>query len=232
MPVLQAVVPVNALFTGTAPEILDRAGAAANRGCRCVKIKTGGLDIRRLPELVAEVAALLGPDASVRIDPNRTWTLDGTLRIAASLKGLPVEYIEEPLQDAHSLPALIARCPVGIALDETLREISTDALAEYEGAAAVVLKPTLMGSFGLCRAYAGRAAELGMRSVVSGCYESGAGTYALGRFAASLCCISAAGLDTYSYLAEDVLSRRLEFPGFQFDPNTPMPDVDDSRLVL
>jgi O-succinylbenzoate synthase len=69
-----------------------------------------------------------------------------------------------------------------------------------------------------------------MRSIVSAAFESGVGIHALGRFAASLESISAAGLDTYSRLQSDVLSQRLEFPGFVFQARQPLPKVDESKL--
>jgi O-succinylbenzoate synthase len=71
-----------------------------------------------------------------------------------------------------------------------------------------------------------------MVSVVSAAYESGVGIHALGRFAASLPLISAAGLDTYTRLAFDVLATRLDLSGFVFRADQPLPAIDESRLVL
>jgi len=73
---------------------------------------------------------------------------------------------------------------------------------------------------------------LEMSSVVSAAYESGVGIYTLGRFAASLRRISAAGLDTYSRLESDVLSSRLDHSGFVFRADQPLPTIDESLLVL
>ena len=89
-----------------------------------------------------------------------------------------------------------------------------------------------MGGFACCREFAREGEKLGMVSVVSAAYESGVGIHALGRFAASLPLISAAGLDTYSRLASDVLVTRLDFSGFIFRADQPLPAIDESRLVL
>jgi O-succinylbenzoate synthase len=152
------------------------------------------------------------------------------LRLADGLKGFPIEYFEEPIADPLGLPDLIERSAVPIALDETLREIRPADLANYEGAAALVLKPTLLGGFQICREFAEAGAALGMRSVVSAAFESGVGIHALGRFAASLENISAAGLDTYSRLQGDILRQRLEFPRFVFQAGRPLPEIDESQL--
>ena len=168
----------------------------------------------------------------LRLDPNRSWAFEETLRIAESLRDFPIEYFEEPLADSQRLPELIALSACPIALDETLREISPADLALFQGAAALVLKPTLMGGFEHCREFAREGERLGMTSVVSAAYESGVGIHALGRFAASLPRISAAGLDTYSRLESDVLTNRLDLSGFVFRADQPLPDIDESRLVL
>ena len=221
-------VPVNALLTGSFGEIRSQAQRAIGGGCECLKIKTTGLSFEEVP-LLLESILQIGP-CRFRLDANRNWSLSEVLRLADGLKGFPIEYFEEPIADPLGLPDLIERSDVPIALDETLREIRPKDLANYEGAAALVLKPTLLGGFQICCEFAEAGAALGMRSVVSAAFESGVGIHALGRFAASLESISAAGLDTYSRLQSDVLSQRLEFPGFVFQARQPLPKVDESKL--
>ncbi|MFM8831689.1 MAG: enolase C-terminal domain-like protein [Spartobacteria bacterium] len=223
-------IPLNALLDGSAQEIFERGEAALASGCECLKIKTAGLSLDELPVLIGRLSALANGRCRFRIDPNRGWNLDSTLSVAESIKNLPVDYIEEPLGDVSMLPDLIQKCPVGIALDETLREITPGKLAAYKGAAALVLKPTLMGGLKVCSDFAQAGASLGMVPGVSACYESGVGIRALGCFALSLPCAAAAGLDTYSRLEQDVLCERLDLRDFQFRPKTPPPDVDLSKL--
>ena len=225
-------VPLNALLDGAENEILAGALRAYREGCRCLKIKTSGVDVARLPDLLNEITRETGGLCQLRLDPNRSWSFDESLRLAEKLSHLPIEYFEEPLADSSRLPELIARSACPIALDETLREISPGELARFQGAAALVLKPTLMGGITCCREFAREGEKLGMVSVVSAAYESGVGIHALGRFAASLPLISAAGLDTYSRLASDVLVARLDLSGFVFRADQPLPAIDESRLVL
>ena len=229
---LRKEVPLNALLDGNAREILAGAIRAYREGCRCLKIKPSCIDSAHLADLVGDITRETEGLCQLRLDPNRSWTFEASLRIAESLRDFPIEYLEEPLADAHRLPELIARAACPIALDETLREISPADLARFQGAAVLVLKPTLMGGFEHCRKFAREGERLGMASVVSAAYESGVGIHTLGRFAASLPRISAAGLDTYSRLESDVLTKRLDLSGFVFRADQPLPAIDESRLVL
>ena len=229
---LRSEVSLNALLDGDETQILAGALRAFRDGCRCLKIKTSGADLARLPDLLNDITRETGKLCLLRLDPNRTWNFDETLRLAEKLSHFPIEYLEEPLADSSRLPELISRSVCPIALDETLREITPAELSQFQGAAALVLKPTLMGGFEFCRKFAEEGEKLGMVSVVSAAYESGVGIHALGRFAASLPLISSAGLDTYSRLVADVLVTRLDLSGFVFRADQPLSVIDESRLVL
>jgi o-succinylbenzoate synthase len=229
---LRKEVPLNALLDGNADQILAGAVRAYREGCRCLKIKTSRIDSAHLADLVGDITCETEGLCQLRLDPNRSWAFEETLRIAESLREFPIEYLEEPLAETHRLPELIARSECPIALDETLREISPADLSQFQGVAALVLKPTLMGGFEHCRQFALEGERLGMTSVVSAAYESGVGIHALSRFAASLPRISAAGFDTYSRLESDVLTKRLNLSGFVFRADQPLPAIDESRLVL
>lgn len=222
------MVAVNALLTGSSEAMLDQARRALSSGCGCLKLKTAELSFEEIPPLLEQILAIA--PCRFRLDSNRAWSVNETLRLAGEVSGFPVEYFEEPIEDPLELPRLIEDSEIPVALDETLRELRPEDLAAYEGAVALVLKPTLFGGFEICREFAEAGAALGMHSVVSAAFESGVGIHALGRFAASLDKISAAGLDTYSRLESDVLRRRLEFPDFAFQPGLPLPEVDESKL--
>jgi O-succinylbenzoate synthase len=229
---LRKEVPLNALLDGSAGQILAGAVRAYREGCRCLKIKTSRIDSAQLVDLVGDITRETEGLCKLRLDPNRSWAFEETLRIAESLREFPIEYFEEPLAETHRLSELIARSACPIALDETLREISPADLSQFQGVAALVLKPTLIGGFEHCRQFALEGERLGMTSVVSAAYESGVGIHALSRFAASLPRISAVGLDTYSRLESDVLMKRLNLSGFVFRSDHPLPAIDESRLVL
>lgn len=228
-PILHNEVPINVLLQGTVSEIIDQAKRALGEGCRCLKIKTTHVPLDALPHLLTVIRDV--SECTFRLDSNRAWSFSTCMQVAEDLLGLPVEYLEEPLRKGESLPQLIAQCAIPIALDETLREIGADELSRYRGAVALVLKPTLMGGFTTCSRFAEVGASLGMKSVVSACYESGVGIFALGRFASSLESISAAGLDTYSHIKKDLLTTRLSLDRYSFCSSAPLPSVDESTLL-
>ncbi len=207
-PVRQNTIPLNALLRGSAEEIRSSARAKFARGCRCFKIKTGGLTSSELVEAVRDMAREFGREVRFRLDPNRAWEFSQALEIARALADEPIEYLEEPLLDATRLPEFIARSPLPVALDETLCEITPADLERYQGAAALVLKPTLLGSLALGREFALAGQPLGLRAVVSSCFESGLTLYGLARLAANLPSLSPCGFDPYEELLEDVLEPR------------------------
>jgi len=177
-------VPANALLRGSEEEMLAQARCALANGCDCLKIKTETIKAGMLREFLRSILRDAPGGCRLRLDPNRAWGFDETLRVAESLADLPISYIEEPLREPGRLPELISKCSVPIALDETLRDIRPRDMEIYKGVAALVLKPTLMGGFAVCRQFAEAGSALGMLPVVSSCYESGVGIYALGRFSA------------------------------------------------
>lgn len=67
-------------------------------GFRVFKLKGGVLapDVER--ESLEAMAAKLGPGATLRIDPNGRWTVPTALRIGREMKGLPLEYYEDPVK--------------------------------------------------------------------------------------------------------------------------------------
>ena len=219
-------VPLNAMLDGDRDAMVDQAQVAADEGCQCFKIKTRGHSLDALCSVLDAILNVAGRDVQLRLDPNRGWEFSKAIEITKSLRGYPIQYIEEPLQDSGRLMEFIGASCLPVALDETLREISPDELEKYLGAAALVLKPTLMGGFERARDFAHAGAVHGMLSAVSACFESGVGIYSLGRFAASLEKCAAAGLDTYSRLEGDVLESRLSFPGYCFDATQCMPPID------
>lgn len=222
-PVQREQIPLNALLRGSAEQIEVAAREKYARGCRCYKIKTGEVATRDLVGLVRRLASEWGDGVQFRLDPNRAWSFSEALEISEQLAGCPVEYLEEPLSEASLLPDFLGRSPLPVALDESLREIEPRDLARFAGAAALVLKPTLMGGLCICREFALAGAALGMQAVISSCYESGLTLYALARLAANLPNLAACGFDPYEDLLEDLVAPRWQWTDFSWSLPTCSP---------
>lgn len=81
------------------PEAMAEMAEAFRKrwGFRVFKLKAGVLapDVER--ETLAAMAARLGPNARLRIDPNGRWKTETAVRIGKTLKDLPMEYYEDPV---------------------------------------------------------------------------------------------------------------------------------------
>lgn len=206
-------VPVNGLLAGSSGEVLEGARRMRRAGYEAVKLKVGGRAVAEDVGLVRAVGGALGENVSLRLDANRAWSMDEAREFARGIEGLRVEYVEEPLADPAGLGEFAREEGVPVALDESLVGMAPEVLAEHGYAAAVVIKPSLLGGLSRALRLAERAVGLGMRPVVSSAYETGVGTAALVALAAGIGEEPVpAGLDTYRRLAADVVEPRLPIP--------------------
>ncbi|BBL80185.1 o-succinylbenzoate synthase [Rubrobacter xylanophilus] len=203
------------LLEGPLEAVLSGAEGMREAGYAAVKLKVGRADPEEEAALVGELSALLG-GVQLRLDANRAWSFGEALRFCRAVRGVPIEYLEEPLFEAGDLPLLAEETGVPLALDETLREIEPEDLARCRHVRAVVLKPTLLGGLSRSLAFAREARRIGAVAVASSSYESGIGTLGLLTLAAALGEVPA-GLDTYRALGEDVLEDPLPLAGPRVD---------------
>ena len=164
------------------PLELDHAVEAAMSlvaaGFRSLKFKVGRPG--RFAEERAAISTVrsgVGPDVRLRFDANGSFALaDAPARLAALAEFDP-EFIEEPVA-AHELLSL-ANSPIAIALDESLNRADAAAwvtrVSERGLCQALILKPTLLGGFAVCRALAAHGRSLGVDGVVTHCFEGPVG---------------------------------------------------------
>ncbi len=201
----------NGLISVSVERVFDEAYSMAKEGYRAVKLKIGRRAVSEDVEIVRRVGEILGGGVSLRLDANWAWGFEEALAFAAGVSGVRIEYVEEPLADAARLGELARDWGLPVALDESLVGMEPGDLERHAYAAAVVLKPTLLGGVLRAMRLAGAAKALGIAPVVSSSYEAGVGTGALVALAAALGG-EPAGLDTYRALAEDVTEAPLPLP--------------------
>jgi len=213
-------VAVNALIAGFIDEAIEQADALRDRGYRAVKVKVGRQKIARDVEMVREVRRVVGDGVAMRLDANRSWDLDTALAFAQGVGDSGIDYIEEPLATIEHLEQFAREGGLGVALDETGRETGYPPafFQEQPWLKAVVLKPTLLGGVRMSRQWARDALQHGITPVVSGCFESGVGIAALAHLAAGFSEEDVPmGLDTYQWLAGDVLRDRFSLRDGAYD---------------
>jgi len=212
-------VSVNALIVN-GPHLAESVEQAAAGGYRAVKLKVGRRPVEEDIEMIRSVSGELGNAMPLRLDANRAWNYHQAVTFCRGIEDLPVDYIEEPLDDPLRLEELRSQCNTPLAADESVVEgLRIEPLISW--ASVVILKPTLLFS-GLShtRLLAREASRYGIRPVVSACFESGLGIAALVNVAASLDMTDIPmGLDTYQWLAEDVLDRRFSLRNGAYNVN-------------
>ncbi|HOD49024.1 MAG TPA: o-succinylbenzoate synthase [Candidatus Hydrogenedentes bacterium] len=210
----RSTIPVNGLLWGTQETVLERAGELLRAGYSTLKLKVGRETPQEDAQTVRALAALCGGRCALRLDANRAWDLPGAMAFAQAIEGCAIEYVEEPLQDPAALVEFAGRTGLPVALDETIVEHGEWDLEKWRGAAAAVLKPTLLGGFEIAMYLARKATNLGMTPVVSSSFESSVGLIALGNLAAFVNAGDvAAGLDTWNWFSRDVLDAPLPIKG-------------------
>lgn len=214
----RSTITLNALLIGTIDEMVKQELVAGRDGYDTIKIKVGRQDPAEEIQLLQMINNHAADHVKFRLDANRAWTPDTADRYLSVLSEMNIEYVEEPFQNPRASFAWSQGTGVPVALDESLRTMELDDLDTYAGLRAVVLKPTLLGGLVQSLEWAGKAREIGAYPVISSMMESGVGTLTLARFAASICDADVAvGLDTYRWLAEDVLDPAPVLKGAQWD---------------
>jgi O-succinylbenzoate synthase len=209
----RTTVPVNALISGPPDRAVEDARRVRSAGYEAVKLKVGRRAVEEEIGLVRALDEELGDAVALRLDANRAWSLEQAERFGRGISGLRFEYVEEPLADPTRLPSFARTCRVPVALDESLADMGPEALEDHRYARAVVLKPVLLGGISRTLRFADVASRLGMETVISSAYETGVGTAALVALAAGVGDKELpAGLDTYRWLAEDVIRPCLDLP--------------------
>ncbi|MDQ7040990.1 MAG: o-succinylbenzoate synthase [Rhodothermus sp.] len=203
------VVAMNALVAAQGQEDVAQLAAIRAAGYRTVKLKVGEYVWEEAVRWVRRFREILGPEVTLRVDANRAWSLREALAFAEAVADQGIAYIEEPVRDPEQLQAFVRQSPVPAALDETLAEQPETPLHYWEGVAAVVLKPALIGGLWHAWQRAQEAKALGMAVVWSAAFEAGIGTRGLLALAAASRSTAAAGLDPYHWLADDVVHPRL-----------------------
>jgi O-succinylbenzoate synthase len=215
---------VNALLMGEMAKLRSELERASQLPHSTVKLKVArGAPLEEEIDIVQTLRRSLRPDQRLRLDANRGWSYDQALEFCRAIGDCDVEYLEEPTQDPSDFERLAQVTSVPYALDETLREPIS--LGDFPNAAALIIKPTLLGGPEQLETLFTSA----IPCVVSAAFESGIGILNIARLASHYPNSLAAGLDTYRWLADDVLHPRLSLERGLFDLTAAW-KIDFSRL--
>ncbi|MCX7897593.1 MAG: hypothetical protein N2441_06940 [Rhodocyclaceae bacterium] len=225
------VVSTNAAVGPLSGDIDERLRAARAQGYAIAKIKVG---LGPVEEEIASLRGLAYAGLSLRLDANRAWTDREAERFLTAIRNLPIDAVEEPFAQpaTHKFAALQPRLPYALAIDESLLDLTFQALASPPAARRWVVKPARLGSLAAIRVLQRMAQASGVEIVFTTVVDSAIGVTAVAHLAAALAPVSVHGLATSAWLASDVApflrveSGRIllgEAPGLGVTPSLPLP---------
>ncbi len=202
-------VSVNALLGGSGRDTATEVREMVDAGYRTLKLKVGWRDLDEDIAAVKLLRKIAGPDTKIRVDANQRFTVEQVSRFVEAVADRGIEYLEEPTppNQLREICDVLRnqRLAVPLALDESLTALTPEQLTDYPGLGAVVLKPSLLGLERSIQ-FARTARARGVKVVISAMFESSVGISHLVRFAAAVMGPdTAAGLDTVSWLADDIV---------------------------
>lgn len=215
------------LCSGDPDELLPKLNAM--QGEKVAKIKVGLYEPIRDGMLVNLFLESI-PDLSLRLDANRAWTAEKAQqfakKIAPSLRQR-IAFIEEPCQSPGDSFSFAIDTGIAIAWDETLQHAIKEehfALEDLNGAKAIIIKPTLIGSAERCLGLIAKAKALGIKAIISSSIESSLGLTQLARLAQWQLPQEVPGLDTVGLFAQQL---EVAWPGCEL----PISSLSDQALI-
>lgn len=196
--------PINGLWLAD-EDVKTQAQRMRAEGYKTVKLKLGRHRVAEDIRLVQTARETLGDDIALRLDANRRWDLSTAVQFGKAVADCAIEYIEEPCADPRLMAAFCEATSLPVAVDESLYGCEPTQIELPRGVAAFVLKPAMLGGLSKTIEFIQLANQIGVSAVISSVFDSGVGLAALAGFAAALCNRdTAAGLDTYRWLGEDL----------------------------
>src|SRR5690606_27455981 len=100
-------IPLNGLLSGSIESIESGAKQLLAEGYRTFKIKVGRLPVEQEIAMVQHVRKTIGNNIALRLDANRSWTLQTALLFGEAVAECGIEYIEEPLAQPEHLQEFV-----------------------------------------------------------------------------------------------------------------------------
>ncbi|CNH59487.1 O-succinylbenzoate synthase [Yersinia massiliensis] len=192
------------LCTGDPDELFSVLQALPSE--KVAKVKVGLYEAVRDGMIVNVLLEAL-PDLKLRLDANRSWTrakADGFAKYVNPELRSRIAFLEEPCKTRAESREFARDTGIAIAWDESVREADFQVEAE-PGVAAIVIKPTLVGSVARCQQLVQQAHQAGLVAVISSSIESSLGLTQLARIAHWLTPATVPGLDTLDLMQAQLL---------------------------
>ncbi|MEK9497461.1 o-succinylbenzoate synthase [Photorhabdus sp. P32] len=211
------------LCNGDPDELIVRLSNLS--GQKVAKVKIGLYEAVR-DGMVVNVLLEAVPDLSLRLDANRSWSrakADSFAKYVNPDYRSRIVFLEEPCQTPEQSLAFARETGIAIAWDETVRDEGFKVEAQ-KGVAAIVIKPTLIGSLARCCQLTSAAHNAGLEAVISSSIETSFGLTQLARIAHWLTPATIPGLDTLELIQFQLVRR---WPG----STMPVTELDELEIA-
>lgn len=207
----------------------EQIAALVTAGFTLIKVKVGIHPVADELRQLQHLSNTLPAGIRWRLDANGAWSQADAATFIAGCRNLPVEGLEEPLQnpDLATLGELQANASFPLAIDESTQLLNEDFWSSPP-VRRLTIKPARNGGLLASTAIALRAQTLGLESVVTSSLESACGLLACAHLAAAIAPQTTHGLATANWFANDtgrpprIASGRLYLPrqaGLGFIPD-------------
>ena len=163
----------------------------------CAKLKISPQTAQHDLQLINQLAKTT---VQIRLDGNRQFSLRQALNFAAAIQNpAQIAFFEEPCATLEQTKIFAEQSGCKVALDESLTHFNGDFVA-FPNIAALICKPTLIGSLRRCESMFEFACLHDLQFVISSCFESATGFDFLQNLAMFWAADTIHGLDTQKYL--------------------------------
>ena len=225
--------PVNALLTSDLDDLKTLAEQLNEANYKAVKMKVGVKSIGEEIKRILILKTHLKQNISLRLDANRAWTLDKALEFASGIKGIKIEYCEEPLKNPEQLESFSEKSDLPVALDETLFNTENPEFLPTSNIAVLILKPSRLGGWKSCQKWVDFASKNNLGVTFTSCLESGLGLKWIALMNASMIPEpTPAGLDTFQNFQTDVIDPPFQLKNGEYISNQTWPQFQSTRTEI
>ncbi len=189
------------------PESVAEQFAEFNRryGFLTCKFKGGVLPPRREVEAL-KLMRQLAPQARLRIDPNAAWSVETSVRVATELKGLGLEYLEDPTPGHDGMAEVRRRCRVPLGTNMVVTRFSDVPVALKKESVDIVLADHhYFGGLFNCRKLAGICETFGWGVSGHSSNHLGISMAAMAHLNCALPAVQYASDTHYPWTSEDII---------------------------
>lgn len=189
---------------GSPAEIFEQAALRHKEGYTSAKLKVCNLSFEEASQIIHQLKDLF----RLRIDVNRAWKTEESLRFFAQFPLDTFDYVEEPFQNPNDL----AQFPHPLAIDESFpQDLSLQQLESLPTLKALIYKPTIQGGLLGALSLNEWANKRGIALVLSSSFESDLGLAHVASIAKRLALVAPVGIGTYHYLKDHLCAEPLRF---------------------